>query len=100
MIPIFNYYILKDKIGELIGGSIREDDYDKLVAMMITKDVPQESLQFYLDLRKFGSVPHGRFGLGLDRLDMLFTGMENIKDVIPFPVSFRIRNFFRILTTS
>ena len=77
------------KIGELIGGSMREENYDKLITMMKNKGVNPTSMEFYLDLRKFGSVPHGGFGLGLDRLCMLFTGMENIKDVIPFPVYYK-----------
>lgn len=77
------------KIGELIGGSMREDNYDKLLSMMKQKNVDDDKLKFYTDLRKFGTVPHGGFGLGMDRLCMLFTGMENIKDVIPFPVQYQ-----------
>ena len=77
------------KIGELIGGSMREEDYDKLISMMNKKNVDETKLKFYTDLRKFGTVPHGGFGLGIDRLCMLFTGMENIKDVIPFPVQYK-----------
>jgi len=56
---------------------------------MKQKNIPENGLEFYTDLRKFGSVPHGGFGLGIDRLCMLFTGMENIKDVIPFPVQYK-----------
>ena len=77
------------KIGELIGGSMREENYDKLISMMNKKNVDETKLKFYTDLRKFGTVPHGGFGLGIDRLCMLFTGMENIKDVIPFPVQYK-----------
>ena len=77
------------KIGELIGGSMREENYDKLISMMKQKNVSEKDLRFYTDLRKFGTVPHGGFGLGVDRLCMLFTGMENIKDVIPFPVQYK-----------
>ena len=77
------------KVGELIGGSMREDRLDTLLEMMKKKGVSTEPLGFYLDLRKFGSVPHGGFGLGLDRMCMLFTGMENIKDVVAFPVYFK-----------
>ena len=77
------------KIGELIGGSMREDSYDKLLQMMKTKGVSEEPMKFYTDLRKFGSVPHGGFGLGFDRMTMLYTGMENIKDTVPFPISYR-----------
>ena len=76
-------------IGELIGSSQREDDYDKLKNMMKIKGIDEESLEFYLDLRKYGSCPHGGFGLGFDRLLMLVTGITNIKDVIPFPVFYK-----------
>jgi len=77
------------KIGELIGGSMREDSYEKLLEMMKKKGVSEEPMKFYTDLRKFGSVPHGGFGLGFDRMTMLYTGMENIKDTVPFPISYR-----------
>jgi len=80
-------------IGELIGASIREDDYDKLLNMMIIKNVNPKNMEFYLDLRKFGTCPHGGFGLGFDRLVMLITGMQNIKDVIPFPVFYKSCKF-------
>jgi len=81
--------IMPYKVGELIGGSMREENLDKLLNMMKIKKVSVEPLQFYLDLRRFGTVPHGGFGLGLDRMCMLFTGMENIRDVIPFPVAYQ-----------
>ena len=77
--------ILVPKIGELIGGSQREEDFEKLKAMMVEKDVGQEGLQWYMDLRKYGSVPHSGFGLGFERLVLFVTGMENIRDVIPYP---------------
>ena len=76
-------------IGELIGASQREDDYNKLKNIMREKNVNEKSMEFYLDLRKFGSCPHGGFGLGFDRLLMLITGITNIKDVIPFPVFYK-----------
>ena len=76
-------------IGELIGASTREDDYDKLINMMEIKNVNAKNLDFYTDLRRFGTCPHGGFGLGFDRLLMLVTGMQNIKDVIPFPVYYK-----------
>ena len=68
---------------------MREDDYDKLTSCMDDKNVDKSKMKFYTDLRKFGSVPHGGFGLGIDRLCMMFTGMENIRDVIPFPVQYK-----------
>mmetsp|Transcript_3114 Transcript_3114/g.5790 ORF Transcript_3114/g.5790 Transcript_3114/m.5790 type:complete len:100 (-) Transcript_3114:268-567(-) len=80
-------------IGELIGGSAREDDYDKLIKRCAELKMETEPLQWYLDLRKFGSVPHAGFGLGFERLVMLTTGMSNIKDVIPFPRSYGLCEF-------
>jgi len=77
------------KVGELIGGSMREEDLQKILNIMNIKGVDPKPLDFYLDLRRFGTVPHGGFGLGLDRLCMLFTGMESIKDVVPFPVCYK-----------
>ena len=76
-------------IGELIGASQREEDYDKLSNMMDLKGINKDDLQFYLDLRRYGTCHHGGFGLGFDRLLMLITGMQNIKDVIPFPVNYK-----------
>jgi len=81
--------LMPHKVGELIGGSMREDNLDVLLDMMKKKGVNPEPLGFYTDLRKYGTVPHGGFGLGLDRMCMLFTGMENIKDVVAFPVYFQ-----------
>lgn len=72
-------------IGEIIGGSQREDDYDKLLERMKEVGLKQEDYQFYLDLRKYGSVRHAGFGLGFERCVMYLTGMGNIRDVIPFP---------------
>ena len=72
-------------IGEIIGGSQREDDYDLLVKRMKELKLNQEDYQFYLDLRKYGSTHHAGFGLGFERLVMYVTGMGNIRDVIPFP---------------
>ncbi|MCC8026094.1 MAG: asparagine--tRNA ligase [Clostridium sp.] len=72
-------------IGEIIGGSQREDDYDKLVARMKEMGLPEEDYGFYLDLRKYGSTRHAGFGLGFERCVMYLTGMSNIRDVIPFP---------------
>ena len=72
-------------IGELMGGSQREDDYEKLLKRCEEKNVDTKPIQWYLDLRRFGSCPHAGFGLGFERLLMYLTGIENIRDVIPFP---------------
>ncbi|MCR4927387.1 MAG: asparagine--tRNA ligase [Lachnospiraceae bacterium] len=72
-------------IGEIIGGSQREDDYDKLVARMKELGLKEEDYGFYLDLRKYGSVRHAGFGLGFERAVMYVTGIGNIRDSIPFP---------------
>ena len=72
-------------IGEIIGGSQREDDYDKLVARMDELGLNREDYEFYLDLRKYGSARHSGFGRGFERCVMYLTGMGNIRDVIPFP---------------
>jgi asparaginyl-tRNA synthetase len=71
--------------GEIMGGSQREENYDKLVARMNEMHIDTEELYWYLDLRKYGSVIHSGFGLGFERLLMYITGMENIRDVIPYP---------------
>ena len=72
-------------IGEIIGGSQREDDYEKLVTRMRELELNEADYGFYLDLRKYGSVRHSGFGLGFERCVMYLTGMGNIRDVIPFP---------------
>lgn len=72
-------------IGEIIGGSQREDDYDKLLGRMKELGLAEEDYEFYLDLRKYGSTRHAGFGLGFERCVMYLTGMANIRDVIPFP---------------
>lgn len=72
-------------IGEIIGGSQREDNYDKLVARMDELSLNKEDYDFYLDLRKYGSTRHAGFGLGFERCVMYLTGMANIRDVVPFP---------------
>jgi len=72
-------------IGELIGGSQREERLDVLEARMDEMGVPKDELEWYLDLRRFGGVPHAGFGLGFERMIMYITGVENIRDVIPFP---------------
>ncbi len=77
--------VLFPQIGEIIGGSQREEDYDKLYTRMKEMDIPEESMWWYLETRKFGTVPHAGFGLGFERLILFITGMGNIRDVIPFP---------------
>jgi asparaginyl-tRNA synthetase len=77
--------ILVPKIGELIGGSQREDRYDVLVKRCIDSNLKPEDMWWYLDLRKYGSVPHAGFGLGFERLIMFVTGLKHIQDVISFP---------------
>lgn len=77
--------ILVPGVGEIIGGSQREDDLAKLTKRMDELNMSQEPLWWYLDLRRFGSVPHAGFGLGFERAIMYITGMNNIRDVIPFP---------------
>ena len=72
-------------IGEIIGGSQREDNYEKLLARMNEMGLKPEEYQFYLDLRKYGSTRHAGFGLGFERCVMYLTGMSNIRDVLPFP---------------
>lgn len=77
--------VLFPQIGEIIGGSQREENYDKLVARMQEMDIPHEEMDWYLDTRRFGAVPHSGFGLGFERMMLFVTGMGNIRDVIPFP---------------
>ncbi len=77
--------VLFPQIGEIIGGSEREADYDKLVTRIKELDIPMKDMWWYLDTRRFGTCPHSGFGLGFERLILFVTGMQNIRDVIPFP---------------
>ena len=77
--------VLFPKIGEIIGGSQREEDYDKLMQRIEELQIPMKDMWWYLDTRRFGSAPHSGFGLGFERLLLFVTGMTNIRDVIPFP---------------
>ncbi len=77
--------VLFPKIGEIIGGSEREADYNKLMTRINELDIPMKDMWWYLDTRRFGTVPHSGFGLGFERLVLFVTGMTNIRDVIPFP---------------
>ncbi len=77
--------VLFPSIGEIIGGSEREESYDKLLQRIEELDIPMKDMWWYLDTRRFGTVPHAGFGLGFERLVLFVTGMTNIRDVIPFP---------------
>lgn len=76
--------VLFPRIGEIIGGSVREENYDKLLAEIDSRGMKREVYDWYLDTRKYGTCPHGGFGLGFERLILFVTGMQNIRDVIPF----------------
>ena len=77
--------VLAPRIGEIIGGSQREERYDVLLDKIAAQHLPEAAYWWYLELRKFGSAPHAGFGLGFERLMLYLTGMKNIRDVIPFP---------------
>lgn len=77
--------VLFPQIGEIIGGSVREENYDKLMGEVERRNVPMKDMWWYLDTRKYGTCPHAGFGLGFERLILFVTGMQNIRDVIPFP---------------
>jgi len=77
--------VLFPRIGEIIGGSQREEDYEKLIRRIHELDIPEKDVWWYLDTRRFGTAPHSGFGLGFERLILFVTGMSNIRDVIPFP---------------
>ena len=77
--------VLFPKIGEIIGGSEREENYDKLMQRIEELNIPMKDMWWYLDTRRFGTMPHSGFGLGFERLVLFVTGMTNIRDVIPFP---------------
>ena len=77
--------VLFPKIGEIIGGSQREEDYDKLKKRIDEQGIPEKEMWWYLETRKFGTAPHSGFGLGFERMILFITGMANIRDVIPFP---------------
>ena len=77
--------VLFPNIGEIIGGSEREENYDKLMERITELGIPMKDMWWYLDTRRFGTVPHSGFGLGFERLVLFVTGMTNIRDVIPFP---------------
>ena len=76
--------ILAPGIGEIVGGSQREERLDKLETRMKEMHIPVEEMSWYLDTRRFGTVPHAGFGLGFERMVLFVTGMTNIRDVIPF----------------
>ncbi len=80
-----NDLIAPEGFGEIIGGSQREDDHDLLLARMQAENMPIEPYQWFLDLRKYGSVPHSGFGVGLERLITWMSGTRHIRETIPFP---------------
>jgi asparaginyl-tRNA synthetase len=71
--------------GEIIGGSQREDDFNALLARMEEENLPREPLEWYLDLRRYGSVPHSGFGMGLERTLAWICGLKHVREAIPFP---------------
>jgi asparaginyl-tRNA synthetase len=77
--------VLFPRIGEIIGGSVREENYQKLLDEIERRNMKESTYSWYLDTRKYGSCPHAGFGLGFERLILFVTGMQNIRDVIPFP---------------
>ena len=77
--------LLVPRIGELVGGSQREERLDRLTQRIVELGQNPEDYWWYLDLRRFGSVPHSGFGMGFERMIMLLTGISNIRDVLPFP---------------
>ena len=85
--------VLFPQIGEIIGGSVREESYDKLMGEIESRNIPMKDMWWYLDTRRFGSCPHAGFGLGFERLILFVTGMQNIRDVIPFPRTPRTAEF-------
>lgn len=85
--------VLFPQIGEIIGGSEREESYDKLMARIKELNIPMKDMWWYLDTRRFGTCPHSGFGLGFERLILFVTGMQNIRDVIPFPRTPRTADF-------
>ncbi len=85
--------VLFPQIGEIIGGSVREESYEKLMGEIESRGIPMKDMWWYLDTRRFGSCPHAGFGLGFERLILFVTGMQNIRDVIPFPRTPRTAEF-------
>ena len=85
--------VLVPRLGEIIGGSERESDFDRLLKRIRELGLPEEDYWWYLDLRRFGTVPHSGFGLGFERLIQFVTGMKNIRDVIPFSRTYREAEF-------
>lgn len=85
--------VLVPKLGEIIGGSEREDNYERLLKRIRELGLKEENYWWYLELRKFGTVPHSGFGLGFERLIQYISGMQNIRDVIPFPRTYKSISF-------
>jgi asparaginyl-tRNA synthetase len=85
--------VLAPRVGEIIGGSQREERLPVLEERMRASGLEPEAYSWYLDLRRYGTVPHAGFGLGLERAVQMITGMTNIRDVIPFPRAPRLADF-------
>ena len=91
-LPVRRRASAPEGVGEIIGGSQREDDLDLLLERIDEHDLPREEFEWYLDLRRYGSVPHGGFGLGLERTVAWIAGVEHIREAIPFPrMMYRLR---------
>jgi asparaginyl-tRNA synthetase len=88
-----SFDLLLDTVGELIGGSQREEDYDKLINEMKKRGMNPDEYKEYMDLRRYGTISHGGFGLGFERLCQVCTGMQNIRDVIPYPRAVNLCQF-------
>lgn len=82
---VASFDVLAPEIGEIIGGSQREERLEQLESRISDMGLEPENYWWYLDLRRYGTVPHGGFGLGFERLVMMCTGIENIRDVVPYP---------------
>jgi asparaginyl-tRNA synthetase len=85
--------LLVPGVGELVGGSQREDNYDVLEEKMISSGLDMKDYQWYLDLRKYGGCSHAGFGIGFERFIMYISGMQNIRDVLPFPRTYKNLEF-------
>ena len=84
-----SFDLLSPKVGEMFGGSMREWRYDNLIKEITKRNMDIEPIQWYLDIRKNGSAPHGGWGLGFDRMLMFITGVSSVRDIVPLPVYYQ-----------